>query len=256
VKIISWNVNGIRACYSKGLREFIDRTRPDIFCVQETKAGKERVDLQLQKLGFADAYWSSSVRNGYSGVATFCRQSASDVCYNLGVAKFDVEGRVVVTSHKQFDLYNIYFPNGASSVERHLYKQEFLHLINHHFRNELSKGKELIVVGDFNIAHQEIDIFDPAGLANTSGFLVEERAWFDRFLALGFTDSFRYLHGQESDRYSWWSYRQFARMGNLGWRLDYICVSKGLLTSIGHAEILDKVTGSDHCPVILELDLA
>ncbi len=254
MKIMSWNVNGIRAWYKKGMAEFLTRQNPDIFCVQETKAQREQVDDELASLRRPFAYWSSAQRRGYSGTATFLKQEPNGVSQGIGLAEFDQEGRFVITEHVDFALYNIYFPNGAMGPERHDYKMRFLAALLEHLRQRMAQGREIIVVGDYNIAHREIDIYDPVGLAQTSGFLPEERAWMDQFLNLGFVDTFRLLNPAQRDRYTWWSYRERARVGNRGWRIDYICVTQGLARRVRRAEILDLQEGSDHCPLYIELE--
>lgn len=255
MKIITWNVNGIRACYKKGLIDFIQRERPDIFCVQETKAHIDQVEEEVRRLTHKHAYWSSAVRKGYSGVATFVDVEPQKVQLGMGISEYDSEGRIVITDHGLFDLYNIYFPNGGSGDERHNFKQQFLRDLNLHLKEKLASGRQIVVVGDYNVAHKDIDVFDPVRLSKVSGFFPEERAWFDSFLSLGFVDTFRRLHPGEAKRYSWWSYRELARVSNRGWRIDYICISKGLEKYLSSAEILDQVEGSDHCPVVATLDI-
>lgn len=250
MKIVSWNVNGIRACYKKNLATFVASEKPDILCLQETKAFIDQVEEPARKLNFNHSFWSSAKRKGYSGVATFLNAEPSLIAQTFGHEEYENEGRIVMTEHPHFILYNIYFPNGGSGEERHEFKQKFLDRLNQHLKAQLAQGKEIIVVGDYNVAHKEVDIYDPKKNANESGFLPEERAWFDSFLELGFIDTFRHLHPTEKERYSWWSYREFARTGNRGWRIDYICISKGLLSKLKSAEILDQVEGSDHCPVV------
>lgn len=255
MKIISWNVNGIRACYKKGLEDFVTKEAPDIFCVQETKAHIDQVEEGAKKLGKTYSYWSSAVRKGYSGVATFVNQEPQNIEYNFdNKTEYENEGRIVMTDHGKFDLYNIYFPNGGSGDLRHDFKQQFLKELNIHLKQKLSRGREVIVVGDYNVAHREIDVYDPVRLSKESGFLPEEREWFAQFLDLGFVDTFRHFHPHEPNRYSWWSYRELARISNRGWRIDYICVSKGLEKFLKSADILDQVHGSDHCPVVATLE--
>jgi exodeoxyribonuclease-3 len=254
VKIVSWNVNGIRASSKKGLTEFIQNEQPDILCLQEVKAHQEQCEEPLRKLGYGNSYWSSAVRKGYSGVATFVHQEPKTIAKGIDVHEYDSEGRFVITDHGHFDLYNIYFPNGGSGEVRHNFKQAFLKDLVSHLKPKLKAGRPVIVVGDYNIAHTEIDIYDPKRLADESGFLPEERQWFSEFLDLGFIDTFRKFHPGEKDRYSWWSYQQLARMSNRGWRIDYICVTQNLEKNLVSADILDQVEGSDHCPVIAELE--
>jgi exodeoxyribonuclease-3 len=253
MKIVSWNVNGIRACYKKTLSEFLMTEEPDIFCVQETKAHLEQVEPDVQTLGYDFSYWSSAVRKGYSGVASFMTKKPLHIERGIGLPEYDSEGRIVWTTHEHFDLYNIYFPNGGSGEERHAYKQRFLKDLQAHLQNQLKAGKKIILVGDYNVAHREIDVYDPIKLAHDSGFLPEERAWFDSFLQLGFVDSFRKFHPQTEERYTWWNYREMARPRNRGWRIDYICVSKNLESYLVSADVLDSIEGSDHCPVMVEV---
>jgi exodeoxyribonuclease-3 len=253
MKIISWNLNGIRACHKKGLIDFVKIEKPDIFCVQETKAHIDQVEDEAKHLGYRHFYWSSAVRKGYSGVATFVNEEPLHDAIGWGQGEYSSEGRIVITDHGSFDLYNIYFPNGGSGDERHNFKQKFLKDLNLHLKEKMKSGREIIVVGDYNVAHAEIDVYDPKRLSKESGFLPEEREWFDSFLDLGFVDTFRKFHPQEAQRYSWWSYREMARISNRGWRIDYICVSKGLEKNLVSADILDTVEGSDHCPVVATL---
>jgi exodeoxyribonuclease-3 len=254
MKIISWNVNGIRAAYKKGFIEFIDREDPDLLCVQETKAHREQCEPPLVNASGRQSLWSSAARKGYSGVATFYKEPPLETATGIGRHEYDSEGRIVVTRYKDFRLYNIYFPNGGSGPERHAFKQTFLVELNNHLRPLIEAGEPIIVVGDYNVAHREIDIYDPVRLAGESGFLPEERAWFDSFLALGFVDTFRHFHPIERERFTWWSMLQRGRLGNRGWRIDYICVTKNLVPNLRSAQILDGVHGSDHCPVVCTLE--
>ena len=255
MKLVCWNVNGIRACSRKGFDEFFKRTEPDILCLQETKAHPEQVDDNLIHPNNYDSYWSSAVRRGYSGTATYTHYPVQDVQHGIGIKKFDDEGRFVVTRIHDILLYNVYFPNGAAREERHLFKQEFLKKFHRHLMKKIVSGEKVIVVGDYNIAHRAVDIHDPKRLAKTSGFLPEEREWFGQFLDSGFIDTFRHFHPEATDRYSWWSYRELARSNNRGWRIDYICVSENLKPFLKSAEIWDQQEGSDHCPIVLEMDL-
>lgn len=254
MKIISWNVNGIRAWYKRGVSPFFVAHQPDIFCIQESKAHVDQVEEAARKLGFEYAYWSSAKRKGYSGVATFVNEEPAQCEKGIGLEEYDQEGRFVVSCHEHFDLYNIYFPNGGSGEVRHEFKQRFLADLNKHLAKELKQGKSIVVVGDYNVAHKPIDVYDPVRLSQVSGFLPEEQKWFDSFLDLGFVDTFRYFNPDAQDRYTWWSYRERARVMNRGWRIDYICISKDLLPHLKSANILDDVQGSDHCPVVAELE--
>lgn len=254
LKIVSWNVNGIRASANKGLLDFVESENPDILCLQETKANLEQCEPQLQDLGFRYAHWSSSLkRKGYSGVATFLNEEPKKVSKGWGQEIYDSEGRIVITEHPHFLLYNIYFPNGGSGDVRHEFKQKFLADLTDHMKKQIKAGKEIVLVGDYNVAHKEIDVHDPKRLSKISGFLPEERKWMGEFFELGFIDTFRKFHPESPDRYSWWSYRELARPANRGWRIDFISVTKGLEKNLVSADILDQVMGSDHCPVIVTM---
>lgn len=255
MKIITWNVNGIRAVVQKGFHEFWERENPDILCLQETKCHPDQLDDALSSpLGWK-SFWSAAQRPGYSGTVTFCRDTPEQIDYGFGVPKFDAEGRLVVTRFKDFVLYNCYFPNGGSGPERHDFKQEFLKRFGRHLHKRLQAGENVIVVGDYNVAYLDIDVYDPKSLATESGFLPEERQWMAGFLEGGFIDGFRHFHPNDPHRFTWWSYFQNARIGNRGWRIDHICVSRGLEKKLRRVEILDQQTGSDHCPVVMEIDL-
>lgn len=254
MKLVSWNVNGIRACYEKGLKQFILDYSPDILCLQETKAQMDQVTPEVQSLSYPSYCWSSAQKKGYSGVATFSKFAPKAYLKGWGQEQYDSEGRIVISQFEKFDLYNIYFPNGGSSEERHLFKQQFLKDLVTHLKPKLEVRRPLIIVGDYNIAPHEIDVYDPIGLANESGFLPEEREWFAQFFKLGFIDTYRYFNPNVSHKFSWWSYREFARVSNRGWRIDFICVTQSLLPYLKKADIHDTVLGSDHCPVSIELD--
>ena len=256
MKLMSWNVNGIRACQKKGFLEFFEREKPDILCIQETKAQLEQLDQNLINPMAYKSYWTSaSTRKGYSGVVTYTHLPVSDVKHGIGIEKFDGEGRFIITKMKDFLLYNVYFPNGSAREERHLFKQEFLKKFLRHLIKTLASGQKVIVVGDYNVAHKDIDVYDPVRLSKESGFLPEEQEWFSNFLDIGFVDTFRYFYPHAKERYSWWSYREMARPANRGWRIDYICVSENLKSCLKNGNILDEQQGSDHCPVMLEFDL-
>jgi exodeoxyribonuclease-3 len=258
MKIISWNVNGIRAVGKKGFLPFIEREAPDVLCLQETKAHFDQVEHSVREPHGMKGAWSSAIRKGYSGVATMERPNSRapvrEWSTKMGIEKYDSEGRVVISDHGSFLLYNIYFPNGGSGPERHEFKQLFLADLYEQLADKLTQGRQIIVVGDYNIAHREADVYDPVKLAGESGFRPEERAWFDKFLGLGFIDSFRHFQPNERGAFTWWSYVERARPVNRGWRIDYICVTRGLVPSLKTARVMDEVEGSDHCPVMLELD--
>lgn len=254
IKLCTWNVNGIRASYEKGLSQFVKDQKPDFLCVQETKAHIEQVEPEKRNLGYLNTFWSSAERKGYSGVATFTNDEPFKVSKTIGFPEYENEGRIIWTQHMDFDLYNIYFPNGASGQTRHLFKQKFLKDLNEHLNFEIKKGKEIVVVGDYNVAYLDIDVYDPIRLSSESGFLPQERDWFKEFLGLGFVDTYRYLHPDNKKMYSWWSYKDMARVKNNGWRIDYICVTEGLVSKLKSCEILMEQVGSDHCPVVAEFE--
>ena len=253
MKIISWNVNGIRACARKGFFSLLEEENPDILCIQESKAHpddlEEALTYPLKRL----SYWSVADRKGYSGTATFVKKPAQGVQHGIGIKKFDDEGRFVITDHGDFLLFNVYFPNGSQTEERHLFKQEFLQRFSAYLQRMIQAGKHLIVVGDYNTAYLEWDVFDPKGLSKISGFLPEERAWFRDFLSLGFTDCYRRFHPDRKEVYTWWSYRENARKNNRGWRIDHICLTSGLVQKLKSVDILSGRHGSDHCPVKIQL---
>ncbi len=254
VKLVTWNVNGIRASFEKGLAQFIKDEKPDIICLQETKAHKEQVNPDVQCLGYPHYFWSSAERKGYSGVATFAHIAPKKALTTIDHPQYEKEGRIVWTQHDEFDLYNIYFPNGGSSEERHQFKQKFLKDLLAHLKFEIKKGKQIIVVGDYNVAHEAIDVYDPVRLSKESGFLPEEQEWFHQFLKAGFIDCFRHLYPDRKAAYSWWSYKELARSRNRGWRIDYICVTEGLIKNLKNCQIAMNQLGSDHCPVVAEFE--
>jgi exodeoxyribonuclease-3 len=254
MRIISYNVNGIRAAIKKGFIDWLYTDPADVICIQETKAEKENIDCEaLNKLGYYD-YWFSAQKKGYSGVAVFTKIKPDNVQYGTGHSVSDDEGRVLQLDFGDTRLINAYFPSGTSGDIRQTFKYEWLaeFLI---YQNELRKAKpKLILCGDYNIAHREIDIHDPKGNKNSSGFLPDERVWMDTFFADGWIDTFRQIH-PEPGRYSWWSQRfPTVRLQNKGWRIDYINVTDTLKNNIVDAEIYPDVKHSDHCPVYLEVN--
>jgi len=249
--IISWNVNGIRACARKGFCEFLEQKQPDIFCIQETKAHVDQLEHHLKKPSGYQAFWSLSEVSGYSGTATFSKKKPVNVLYEIGIYQFDREGRFVIADYDDFILFNIYFPNGSKNETRHQFKQEFLRKLYYHLSRLILKGRQVVVVGDYNVAYLDIDVFDPKALSQASGFLPEERRWFQSFLELGFVDVYRHFYPDQKDSYTWWSYRENARKNNRGWRIDHICVTKGLVSRLKKSEIFKNEMGSDHCPILL-----
>jgi exodeoxyribonuclease-3 len=253
MKIITWNVNGIRAVHKKGFCGLTNQWKPDILCVQETKAHPDQIEPDLLCADGMKSYWSAAARKGYSGVATFTREEPKSVSYGIGIPEFDSEGRFVVTDHGEFELYNVYFPNGGSGLERHNFKQKFLKDFLAYLKARIDSGHEVILVGDYNVAHKEVDVYNPEKLSSQSGFLPEERRWFDDFLNAGFVDIYRQKYPNEKDKYTWWDMRTFGRVNNRGWRIDYICSTKKTADRVKNIEIWDHVEGSDHCPVMVEI---
>lgn len=254
MRILSWNVNGLRALLHKGAWIWIKETGTDLICLQEVKARPDQLSPdQSQLLDGYKAYWNPADRPGYSGVATFFRQDPLEIEAGMGLSGFDVEGRIIRTRYPDFLLYNIYFPSGQRDYGRVTYKLEFYARLLEIFDSLHAGGERLVVCGDFNTAHREIDLRYPKANAKTSGFLPEEREWIDRFLAHGFVDVYRELY-PERVQYTWWTYRMGARLRNIGWRLDYFMISKALLPCVRDMVIHDGISGSDHCPIELVLD--
>ncbi len=251
-RILSWNVNGIRAAHKKSFLDWFKKESPDILCVQETKAHPDQLPEELKSVNAYTAYFSSAEKKGYSGVATYTKTSPTVVQQGIGIKKFDSEGRFVVTEFKEFTLFNIYFPNGKASDIRLAYKMEFYDAFLKHCNKLLKQGKKIIVCGDVNTAHKEIDLARPKENSKISGFLPEERKWIDKFLSAGFLDTFR-MFNQEPDNYTWWDQVTRARDRNVGWRIDYFYASENLKPNIKSASIHSSVMGSDHCPIELEL---
>lgn len=262
MKLVSWNVNGLRSIYKKGFEAFVEKEQPDILCLQETKIQTEQAEANgLTPKGYS-AYFSSAVKKGYSGVVSYVKDGftfqENKLATAIGIEKFDSEGRFLILHHKDFILYNIYFPSGTTGERRQDFKYEFLDALLEHLKSlPKTQRNKLIVTGDFNICHKEIDIHHPreAEKRKLSGFLPDERKWMDTFTELGFVDSFRQLHGESEQKFSWWSYRANSRGKNLGWRIDYFFTAKTLEKKISNASIMHNVMGSDHCPIVLELSL-
>ena len=254
MKIVTYNVNGIRSAIEKGLVDWLDQNDFDIVCLQEVKAHKGSVPiLLLESLGY-QSFWHSAQRKGYSGVATFCRKEPTRVYEGLGIEQYDVEGRVLRTDFGDLTVLNCYFPNGKSGDERQSFKMQFLADFQNWTEQLLEECPNVIVGGDYNIAHQKIDISDPVRNKNLSGFRIEERQWLTNWFESGFVDAFRHLHPDEVS-YTWWRTTQFARKANQGWRLDYQAVSDSIAARILQVQHLQEIQHSDHCPVMLEIDL-
>lgn len=253
MKLYSWNVNGIRAAEKKGFLDWFYAVDADVVCLQETKAYKEQVsDAVVRNHGY-HSYWHSAEKAGYSGVATFCKKEPLYVQHGLGIERFDREGRVLITEHDDFLLYNIYFPNGQRDAERLRYKLDFYDELLTILNDQVESGVNVVVCGDWNTAHKPIDLARPKDNEKISGFLPEERAQLDTYTEHGFVDTFRLIH-PEPERYSWWTYRFGARERNVGWRIDYFWVNREFANRVADADIHDDVLGSDHCPVSLALD--
>ena len=253
MKLISWNVNGVRAAVKKGLLDWLESEKPDILCLQETKAHKEQLTSEILEDHGYHTYWHSGEKKGYSGVATFSREEPLYVQEGLGIEKYDIEGRVLLTEHENFLLYNIYFPNGQKDEMRLQYKLDFYDDLLPIINEQVESGHNVIVTGDWNTAHHPIDLARPKENVKTSGFMPVEREKLDIYMENGWVDTFRMFH-DEGDRYSWWSYRFGARERNVGWRIDYFFVNESMADICLDADIHYDILGSDHCPVSLLLD--
>ena len=254
MKLISWNVNGIRAADRKGLFDWFQKEKPDALCLQEIKAMPDQFPPHLKSTPGYNVFINSAKRKGYSGVATYTKQKPIDVKKGFGIEKFDNEGRNLITEFDDFVLFNIYYPNGKKNQERLDYKMDFYDTFLGYADNLKTQGKNIVVCGDFNTAHKEIDLEHPKQNENISGFLPIERAWIDTFIDHGYVDTFRHFN-KEPKQYSWWSMRTVARERNVGWRLDYFFVNKEFIKNVKNAFIMQDVYGSDHCPVGIEVEV-
>ena len=250
MKLVSWNVNGIRACMTKGFEKFFKQINADIFCIQETKCQPEQVELKFE--GYK-SYWNSAEKKGYSGTAIFTKTQPISVKYGIGIEEHDKEGRIITLEFEKFYLVTNYTPNAKRELERLEYRMEWEDEIRNYLL-KLKKTKPVIMCGDLNVAHEEIDLKNPKTNKGNAGFTNEERGKMTELLNAGFIDSFRYLYPQKVE-YSWWSYMGHAREKNVGWRIDYFLVSEDIKTQIKEAKIHQEVLGSDHCPVELEIDI-
>tara|TARA_B100001175_G_C19424186_1_gene597694 strand:- start:453 stop:1217 length:765 start_codon:yes stop_codon:yes gene_type:complete len=252
MKLITYNVNGIRAALRKGFADWLKDLNPDIVCLQEIKANPDQFEENVfTELGYK-CFWNPAEKKGYSGVAILSKKEPNHVEYGCGIEEIDEEGRVIRADYEQFSVISAYFPSGSSGAFRQDFKMKFLN----YFQDYINKLKislpDLVISGDYNICHRDIDIHNPKRNKNTSGFLPEEREWVSKFLNSGFIDSYRYLN-LDPNNYSWWSYRANSRPKNLGWRIDYNMISNRLLENLSSSSILNKAYHSDHCPVYLEL---
>lgn len=253
MKITTWNVNGIRAALKKGALDWAREQDIDLFCLQEVKARRDQLSDDMRELPGYSLYWNAAERPGYSGVAVYCRDEPLSVDFGLGDTRFDDEGRVIKLTYPDFILYNIYFPNGQRGQGRVDYKLNFYATLHDQCNRLHAEGKRIIITGDFNTAHREIDLAHPKSNQNTSGFLPEERAWIDVYLDNGFVDIFRKLY-PDKVQYTWWTFITNARVRNVGWRLDYFLISESLAPSVQDVVTHDEVMGSDHCPVSLIIE--
>ena len=251
MKLISWNVNGIRACINKGFEDFFKNIDADIFCIQETKCQPEQIDLKFE--GYK-SYYNSAERKGYSGTAIYTKKEPLNVTFGIGIEEHDKEGRVITLEFENCYVVTIYTPNSKRELERLEYRQIWEDEIRKYLL-ELDSRKPVIMCGDLNVAHQEIDLKNPKTNRGNAGFTDEEREKMTELLKVGFVDTFRYLYPNKTDSYSWWSYMGRAREKNIGWRIDYFITSKDIEKNIKQATIYSDVLGSDHCPVGLEIDI-
>ena len=259
MKILSWNVNGIRATEKRGFVQWMERESADAVCVQETKARPEQLSMELREIKDNKGkpyftYWASAKRPGYSGVAIYTKIEPLSI-KPMGLAEFDNEGRVLQVDYKDFTLICAYFPNSQDGGKRLDYKLAFCDAMMKLCKKYVREGRHFVLAGDYNIAHTPIDLARPKENEGNAGYLPEERAWMDSYTGAGFVDTFRHFHPGEKDHYSWWSYRANARSRNVGWRIDYHCVDPAFMPKVKSAIIRPEVEGSDHCPVELVLDL-
>ena len=249
MKLVSWNVNGLRACVQKGFQDIFREIDADIFCVQETKMQEGQLDLELD--GYYQ-YWNYAVKKGYSGTAVFTKQEPIGVTYGIGIEEHDQEGRVITLEYEDFYLVTCYTPNSQNELKRLDYRMRWEDDFRAYLK-ALDEKKPVVVTGDMNVAHAEIDLKNPKSNRKNAGFTDEERGKFTELLDAGFIDTFRYFYPDQEGIYSWWSYRFKAREKNAGWRIDYFCVSERMKDRLSDAKILTDIYGSDHCPVCLEL---
>jgi len=257
IRLLSWNVNGIRAGYKKGFLNWFADAKPDILCIQETKANEEQLPDDLKNVNSYKSYFCSAEKKGYIGVATYTKEipiSINKWVKSAEFEKYNSEGRILISEYPGFFLFNIYFPNGKASAERLKYKMDFYDAFLDYINGLKKKGAKIIICGDVNTAHKEIDLARPKENSNVSGFLPEERAWIDKFIASGYVDTFR-LFNTEPANYTWWDQFTHARDRNVGWRIDYFFVSDNAKENVKDAFILSDVIGSDHCPIGIEIQI-
>ncbi len=254
LRLLSWNVNGLRAIYKKGFLDWLVKDRPDILCLQETKSREDQVPLELKRISGYHSFFTSGDQKGRGGVALFTREKPQSVRFTLGIKGFDDEHRAIVADYEDFILFDVYFPNGKASQDRLEYKLRFYDLFLDLVDRLKADGRKIVICGDINTAHKEIDLARPKQNEKISGFLPVERAWMDRLVEHGFVDTFRMFH-PEGGHYSWWDLKTRSRERNVGWRIDYFFVSESLMDRVRSGFILKDVTGADHCPVGIELSV-
>ena len=254
LRALSWNVNGLRAVHKKGFLDWFASENPDILCLQETKLHLDQVPAELQAIEGYYSYYSTPERKGYSGVGLFTKTEPHQISYGFGVDQFDQEGRVIIADYEDFLLFNIYFPNGQSSAERLDYKMKFYDAFLEYVDRARTGGRDIVICGDVNTAHKEIDLARPKPNEGTSGFLPQERAWVDKFLSHGYVDTLR-MFNQEPENYTYWDQMSRARERNVGWRIDYFFVNQEMAARLSGAYVYPDVLGSDHCPVGLDINI-
>ena len=252
IRLLCWNVNGIRSVRNKGFLEWLNIEFPDILAIQETKAKPEQLDTDLREPPGYYTYWNYPEKKGYSGVALYTKEQPVNIDYDLGDSKLELEGRVIRADYPGFILFNVYYPNGKKDQERLDYKMKFYDDFLIYADSLKETGKKLVICGDINTAHEEIDLARPKENSKVSGFLPIEREWMDKFVSHGYVDTFRHFN-KEPNQYTWWDLKSGARVRNVGWRIDYFFISEDLLPSLKDAFIMPEVMGSDHCPIGLEV---
>jgi exodeoxyribonuclease-3 len=254
MKLISWNINGIRAAYKKGLYDWMIEEKPDILCLQEIKALPDQIPDSLNNIPGYHVIVNSAECKGYSGVLTFTKQKPMKIITRFDIEKFDIEGRIIITEFSSFILFNIYFPNGKKNKERLEYKLDFYNTFLEYVDNIKNEGKNIIVCGDFNTAHKKIDLSRPKQNEKVSGFLPIERSWIDKFIEHGYTDTFRFFN-KEPNHYTWWDQKTRSRERNIGWRIDYFFMNNEFIPFLTSSYILSDIMGSDHCPIGINIDI-